>query len=72
MMKLIEEWRSCWKYLSVQANTIGVAVASTYGLMYDQLKETLPPHVMSGVVAGVFVMGIIGRLVSQAPKDDTK
>lgn len=71
-MKLIEEWRGCWKYLSVQANTIGVAITTTYGAMYDQLKETLPAKYMMLAVGGVFVLGIVGRLVSQAPKDVPK
>lgn len=68
-MKLIDEWRSCWKYLSVQANTLGVAITATYGSMYDQLKEVLPPRYMMIVVIGVFVSGIIGRLIVQTSKD---
>lgn len=68
-MKLIEEWRVCYKYLSVQANSIGAALAVVYGSMYDQLKENFPPTVMAAVTAAVFVLGIVGRLVSQEKKE---
>lgn len=64
-MKLIEEWKECWKWFSVQANTIGIAMSSTYGLMYEQLKETIPAQYMAGITAAVFVLGVIGRLVNQ-------
>lgn len=71
-MKIIEEWRNSWKYLSVQANAIGVAVTAAYSSMYDQLKETLPPRYMIFAVVAVFVLGIVGRLIAQTPKDDPK
>lgn len=68
-MKLVDDWASCWKWLSVQANTIGIAFTTTYGLMYDQLKTFLPPKLMTIAVVVVFALGIIGRLVPQPPKD---
>jgi hypothetical protein len=64
-MKLIDEWKQCWKWFSVQANTIGAAVSSTYAVMYPQLKGTIPPSYMFGITAAIFVAGVIGRLVKQ-------
>ncbi len=71
-MNLIADWKAGWKLLSVQANSIGAAIAVTYASMYEQLKDTLPPQYMAGITAAVFVLGIVGRLVSQTPKDDAK
>jgi hypothetical protein len=71
-MKLIDDWKAAWRLLSVQANTIGIAVSGTYMTLYDQLKNTLPPKVMAAITGGVFLLGIIGRMVSQTPKDDSK
>lgn len=68
-MKLIDEWRKAYKFLSVQANTIGAAMASTYALMYPQLKDTIPAQYMAGLTALVFVAGIVCRVVSQDKKD---
>ena len=68
---LIEDWRKAYKYLSVQANGIGLAIAGAYGAMYDQLKETFPPQWMAAVTGAVFAVGIICRVISQ-PKTRKK
>lgn len=68
-MALIDEWRSAWKWLSIQANSVGIAISGTYAMLYDQLKENFPPKIMAAVTGGVFIAGIIGRLVSQDKKE---
>ncbi len=70
-MKLIDEWKSAWKFLSVQANSIGAAMAVGYASMYEQLKENFPPKYVAAITAAVFILGIVGRVVSQN-KDDPK
>lgn len=69
-MKLIPEWRSALRLFSVQANIIGVALASTYASMYGQLKADLPPQQMAAITACVFAAGILLRIISQQPKED--
>lgn len=64
-MAAIHNWREAWKMLSVQANTIGVAITGQYVLMYDHMKEIFPPKMMIAVVTGVFLLGIIARLTKQ-------
>ena len=71
-MNLIEDWKAAWKLLSVQANTIGIAVSGTYMTLYDHLKDTFPPKVMAAITGAVFLFGIIGRLVLQTPKEPPK
>ena len=67
-MELIPDWKKAAKLFSVQANAIGAALASTYGLMYPQLRESIPPQWMAGITAAVFVSGIVCRIISQQPK----
>lgn len=64
-MKLIEEWKECWKWFSVQANVIGGSISVGYAAMYEQLKDTIPAPYMAGITAAVFVLGIVGRLANQ-------
>lgn len=68
-MKLIDEWRSAWRFFSVQANAIGLAFATTYTAMYDTLKEALPPQWMGGITMTIFVGGIVARMVSQGKQN---
>ena len=67
-MKLIDEWRAAWKLMSVQANVVGGALASTYATFYPQLKDTISPSTMGYITGGVFAVGIIVRIISQQPK----
>lgn len=68
-MELIPDWKKAAKFFSVQANALGAAMASTYGLMYPQLRESIPPQWMAGITAAVFVVGIVCRVISQQPKE---
>lgn len=68
-MKLIDEWRTAWKFLSVQANVLGGAMASAYATFYPQLKETISPATMGYITGAVFALGVIGRVISQQPKE---
>lgn len=65
---LIDDWRKAYRYLSVQANGVGMALAGTYAAMYDQLKDTFPPKLMAIVTGVVFLSGIILRIVAQKPR----
>lgn len=64
-LKLVTNWRSALRMLSVQLNLIGTAVTSTYVLMYDQLKDAVEPTMMGKIVVAVFILSILGRLVDQ-------
>lgn len=64
-MKLINNWKQAWRFLSVQFNALGTTIAVTYASMYSQLKDAFPPEYMAGVTAAVFILGIIGRVKSQ-------
>jgi hypothetical protein len=64
-MMLIPEWKTAYRFLSVQANVIGMAMATGYATMYPQLKDTIPPDVMAWITGAVFVLGIVARVISQ-------
>ena len=66
---MIDEWKTAYRFLSVQANAIGTAISVTYASMYDRLKADFPPKYIVAITAVVFVLGIIGRMTSQK-KDD--
>jgi sorbitol-specific phosphotransferase system component IIBC len=70
-MKLITNWRKCWKFLSVQLMAVGSGISATYATMYQQLKDTIDPKMMAMITAGVFVAGILGRVISQGLDNDS-
>jgi formate/nitrite transporter FocA (FNT family) len=68
-MRLVSDWKKCWKWFSVQAGVIGSSMSIGYVSMYAQLKENFPPKYMMLVTAVVFALGVVGRVISQDKKD---
>lgn len=64
-MRLIDNWRKAHRMLSVQAMALAAAIQGTWPLIPDDLKATLPPHLVHWVSIALLVAGIAGRLVSQ-------
>jgi hypothetical protein len=64
-MKLIDNWKEAYRFISVQANVVGTAMLTTYVSMYDKLKDTIDPKLMATVTIAVFVIGTIGRITNQ-------
>ena len=68
-MRFVKDAKKFYKWFSVQANALGGSMAIGYVSMYDKLKENFPPKYMMLITAAVFILGIVGRVVSQQPKD---
>lgn len=67
-MKLIDEWRHCWKMFSVQANAAALALVGAYQVLPDDFKHAIPSNWMMGAAAVLVALGTIGRLVDQGIK----
>jgi hypothetical protein len=62
-LKLIDDWREGWKYLSVQCFALAAAVNGTWYSIPDGLKSSIPANYVtigSVILAGV---GILGRFL---------
>ncbi|QQQ00970.1 DUF4175 domain-containing protein [Lysobacter enzymogenes] len=70
-MKLIEDWRHAWRFLSVQAMSLALAVQGVWLNIPDDLRVHVPDRVATYVTAGVLVLGLFGRLFQQRGADGT-
>jgi len=70
-MKLIENWRQAWRFLSVQAMTLAIALQGVWLNLPDDLRVHLPDRVAMYVSAGVLILGLFGRLFQQRGADGT-
>jgi len=68
-MKLVDDWKQGWRWLSVHCMTLAIAVQGAWMWLPPDLKATLPQQVVSGVSLGLLVLGVIGRFVKQEKKD---
>lgn len=67
--KLIEDWRSAWKWASVRFQTAAVAVQGAWLSLSDDMKADFPKHAINVLTVVLLIMGIGGRLIKQVPKE---
>lgn len=66
-MKVVENWRTAWKWFSIQLAVMGAAVQAAI-LAFPDLKDWLG-DTLSHFVGLLILAGIIGgRMVKQKPK----
>ncbi|WP_394540183.1 hypothetical protein PRJ39_06330 [Lysobacter enzymogenes] len=70
-MKLIENWRQAWRFLSVQAMSLALAVQGVWLNIPDDLRVHVPGRIATYVTASVLVLGLFGRLFQQRGADGT-
>lgn len=64
-MKLIDNWRQAWRFLSVQAMALAIALQGVWINLPDDLRAHIPDKIALSVTAGILVLGLIGRLFQQ-------
>ena len=64
-MKLVENWKQCWRWFSVRALAAIVALPIVWPMLPADVRAWMPeswePYALMTIAAG----GIIGRLVDQ-------
>lgn len=64
-MKLVDDWRDCWKWLSVHCLALNALILYSWEYIPEELREELP----RGAVAGVMLaLGVFGRIKKQKDK----
>lgn len=64
-MKLIPQWRRAWRWFSVQAMALSIAVQGAWLAVPADLKLAVPDVWVTGSAIGLLVLGVLGRLVDQ-------
>lgn len=64
-MTLVQEWKTAWRWFSVQAMAATAAVQMVWAGLPDDLKQHLPERLVAALSLGLLLVGIAGRLVRQ-------
>lgn len=64
-MKLISNWRRCWRMFSVQAMVLAGAIQAAWVALPPEMMASIPDPWMRGITISLLVLGIVGRLVDQ-------
>lgn len=64
-MKVVKNWKRCWRMLSIQAMTAAAAIQGAWQGVPEDWKASLSPGLVHWLTLGLLVLGIAGRLVQQ-------
>lgn len=73
-MNLIRNWKSVWKFWSVQLNALGIMILAFADVLNQAATAMAPslvnklPHAQSIAIV-VFGLGIVARLINQEKRD---
>lgn len=67
--ELVDEWRSAWKWISVNCMVLAGAIQGAWVYIPEDMKASIPPHLVSGVTVSLLLLGVLGRLKKQAPAE---
>lgn len=64
-MKLVENAKESWRWISMQAMTLAGAIQGAWMMVPDDMKVTVPKNIVHWATIVLLVTGVIGRLVKQ-------
>jgi hypothetical protein len=64
-MTLVAEWKTAWRWFSVQSMAASAVVLGAWDSVPDELRHALPRWLPHGVAIALLVLGVAGRLVKQ-------
>lgn len=64
-MKLVENWRDGWKWLSMHCMIVAGALQGAWVYVPDDMKQMVPHHLVSVLTIVLLGLGVVGRLVKQ-------
>jgi hypothetical protein len=64
-MKLVENWRDCWKWFSVRALAAIGLLPAVWMMLPEDLRAYVPATWLPWIAAAVALGGLVGRMVDQ-------
>lgn len=64
-MRLVPDWRSAWRWFSVQALAILAVLPVVWATLPPDIKALIPAKYGLYIAAAVALAGIAGRLIDQ-------
>lgn len=65
--ELVEDWRDAWRWFSVRAMTLALALQGAWVMVPTDLRAKVPEQAALILTLLLLAAGIVGRLVKQPP-----
>ncbi len=67
-MKLVNDWKSAWKWYSVNSNILAGALVGAWLALPDKMQDSFEPCELKAAALTLIVLSIGGRLIDQGKK----
>jgi hypothetical protein len=67
-MKLREDWKQAYRWLSMQGMTVAATFLVVWALVPEKMQDSFSPTELKLMAVGLIAMSMAGRLVKQKPK----
>ncbi len=64
-IKLVADWKSCYKWLSVNCMVLAAAFQGAWIYIPEDLRQAMPPGIVTAITVGLLFLGVVGRLINQ-------
>lgn len=71
-MKLISNWRKCWRMFSMWAYAAAGALQGAWLMLAPEQKASVPEQWVFYITIAIMVLGAVGRLVYQPKTHDER
>ena len=68
-MKLIDNWKDAWKWLSVHCMVLAGSIQGAWLYIPDDMRQSIPSKLVTGLTIGLLMLGVIARLIKQGGND---
>jgi hypothetical protein len=62
---MVQNWRQAWKWFSVQAFAVIIALPAVWMALPADVKAMVPDGWEKWIVTGIALAGLLGRLIDQ-------
>jgi uncharacterized integral membrane protein len=70
MFKLVENWKQCWKWFSVQILAVLMVLPIVWATLPSDVKDWVPHDWQIPIVMALALAGIVGRIIDQGKKPE--
>lgn len=62
-MRLVDNWKEAWRWMSVNCMVIAASIQGAWVYIPEDMRDSIPPWIVSAITIGLLILGIIGRLL---------
>lgn len=70
MPKLVDDWRTCHRWISMNCMVVSAAIQGCWIAMPEDLRSRSPDGLVNGITIGLMILGVCGRLLKQGKCND--